>query len=185
MEGALIEELREREISRESEAGTRGVAALVTLQLGAHGRGFTDYTLGPESGLAIGPCLVLSDFQMPQPFFPPHPHAGFSVMTYMFPDSAGAFIYRDSLGDHSRIEPGALHWSQAAAGSSTRRCPSSPARPATACKCGSTLARSTSTPAQARPTSAPPTCPSSSPRRACGCGSSRAATATSRQATTR
>lgn len=112
----MIEELREREISPEGEAGTRGVSALVTLQLGAHGRGFTDYTLGPESGLAIDPFLVLSDFQMPQPFFPPHPHAGFSVMTYMFPDSAGAFINRDSLGDHSRIEPGALHWTQAARG---------------------------------------------------------------------
>ncbi len=112
----MIEELRDREIRPGGEAGTRGVARLVTLQLGAHGRGFTDYTLGPESGLPIDPFLVLSDFQMPQPFFPPHPHAGFSVMTYMFPDSAGAFINRDSLGDNSRIEPGALHWTQAARG---------------------------------------------------------------------
>jgi len=33
----MIEELRDRETSPESEVGTRGVAALVTLQLGAHG----------------------------------------------------------------------------------------------------------------------------------------------------
>jgi redox-sensitive bicupin YhaK (pirin superfamily) len=100
----------------ERTIGARSVASLVTLPHGAHGRGFTDYTLSPERGLAIDPFLVLSDFQMPQPFFPPHPHAGFSVMTYMFPDSEGAFINRDSLGDHSRIEPGALHWTQAARG---------------------------------------------------------------------
>lgn len=103
-------------VDKAEEARLRSVATLVRLELGSHGRGFTDYTLSPESGLAIDPFLVLSDFQMPQPFFPPHPHAGFSVMTYMFPDSPGAFINRDSLGDHSRIESGALHWTQAARG---------------------------------------------------------------------
>jgi redox-sensitive bicupin YhaK (pirin superfamily) len=65
---------------------------------------------------------------MPQPFFPPHPHAGFSVMTYMFPDSPGAFMNRDSLGDHSRIEPGALHWTQAARGVQHEEVPEVPGR---------------------------------------------------------
>ena len=37
-------------------------------------------------------------------------------MTYMFEDSEGAFINRDSRGDHSRIEPGGLHWTQAGRG---------------------------------------------------------------------
>lgn len=97
-------------------ANARGVSKLLTLQQGSHGRGFYDYTISPQSDLAIDPFLVLSDFVMSQPFFPPHPHAGFSVMTYMFPDSVGAFINRDSFGDHSRIEPGALHWTQAARG---------------------------------------------------------------------
>lgn len=106
--------------------GARGVAALVTLQRGEHGRGFSDYTLSPQTGLNIDPFLVLSDFEMPQPFFPPHPHAGFSVMTYMFPDSVGAFINRDSLGDHSRIEPGALHWTQAARGIQHEEVPETP-----------------------------------------------------------
>ncbi len=104
----------------------RGVATLVTLQRGEHGRGFSDYTVSPQSGLNIDPFLVLSDFEMPQPFFPPHPHAGFSVMTYMFPDSVGAFINRDSLGDHSRIEPGALHWTQAARGIQHEEVPETP-----------------------------------------------------------
>jgi redox-sensitive bicupin YhaK (pirin superfamily) len=112
----MIEGTPDLTVDEQGQAGVRSVAALVRLELGSHGRGFTDYTLSPESGLALDPFLVLSDFQMPQPFFPPHPHAGFSVMTYMFPDSPGAFINRDSLGDHSRIEPGALHWTQAARG---------------------------------------------------------------------
>jgi redox-sensitive bicupin YhaK (pirin superfamily) len=116
MEAVMTEQLTNRVLDSELAVGARGVAALVTLPQGTHGRGFTDHTLSPERGLAIDPFLVLSDFEMPQPFFPPHPHAGFSVMTYMFPDSVGAFINRDSMGDHSRIEPGALHWTQAARG---------------------------------------------------------------------
>lgn len=53
---------------------------------------------------------------MSEPTFPPHPHAGFSAVTYLFEDSGGALVNRDSLGDRSRIEPGALHWTQAARG---------------------------------------------------------------------
>lgn len=37
MEVAMIEEVQDRESGRAGEVGTRGVAALVTLQLGAHG----------------------------------------------------------------------------------------------------------------------------------------------------
>ncbi len=44
----------------------------------------------------------------------------------MFPDSVGAFINRDSLGDHSRIEPGALHWTQAARGIQHEEVPETP-----------------------------------------------------------
>lgn len=51
----------------------------------------------------IEPFLVFTEFKMAQPIFGPHPHAGMSVMTYMLPESTGAFINRDSLGDHSRI----------------------------------------------------------------------------------
>ncbi len=60
--------------------------------------------------------LVFSDFHMERPVFGPHPHAGVSVMTYMYPDSTGAFINRDSLGDHSRILPGGVHVTQAGRG---------------------------------------------------------------------
>jgi redox-sensitive bicupin YhaK (pirin superfamily) len=77
---------------------------------------FTAYGLSSEPSFSIDPFLNLDEFVMSEPTFPPHPHAGFSAVTYMFEDSAGAFMNRDSLGDRSRIEPGALHWTQAARG---------------------------------------------------------------------
>jgi redox-sensitive bicupin YhaK (pirin superfamily) len=71
----------------------------------------------PESlGWDLDPVLQVDWFAMRQPFFPPHPHAGFSAVTYMLPDSKGGFINRDSSGDRSLIRPGALHWTEAASG---------------------------------------------------------------------
>lgn len=62
------------------------------------------------------PFLVFTEFHMSQPVFGPHPHAGISVMTYMLPDSKGSFLNRDSRGDHSIIEPGGIHVTQAGSG---------------------------------------------------------------------
>lgn len=61
----------------------------------------------------LNPFLNLDIFNMSQPTFPPHPHAGFSAVTYLFPSSQGSFKNRDSNGDNSIIEPGGLHWTQA------------------------------------------------------------------------
>lgn len=64
----------------------------------------------------VEPFLVITEYYMSQPVFGPHPHAGISVMTYMLPDSPTGFINRDSNGDHSIIEPGGLHITQAGSG---------------------------------------------------------------------
>lgn len=64
----------------------------------------------------LDPILVFTEFYMDRPIFGPHPHAGVSVMTYLLPDSAGSFLNRDSLGDHSEIPPGGLHITQAGRG---------------------------------------------------------------------
>jgi quercetin 2,3-dioxygenase len=64
----------------------------------------------------IEPFLVFTEFRMDRPVFGPHPHAGISVMTYILPDSQTGFINRDSNGDHSRMEPGGLHITQAGRG---------------------------------------------------------------------
>jgi redox-sensitive bicupin YhaK (pirin superfamily) len=94
----------------------RTIATGLNLPAINHGHGFIDRTLSPQQGLNVDPFLVMTDFRMSRAYFPPHPHAGFAVMTYVFPDSPGAIINRDSQGDRSRIDAGGLHWTQAARG---------------------------------------------------------------------
>ncbi|MFM2247617.1 MAG: hypothetical protein RL071_3691 [Pseudomonadota bacterium] len=77
--------------------------------------GFRAVSLRPHTA-PMGHVLNVDHFFMSQPTFPPHPHAGFSAVTWMAPWSAGGFINRDSLGDRTRIGPGALHWTRAGAG---------------------------------------------------------------------
>lgn len=69
-----------------------------------------------HSEFGFEPFLVFTEFHMDRPIFGPHPHAGVSVMTYMLPDSKGSFLNRDSRGDHSIIEPGGIHVTQAGSG---------------------------------------------------------------------
>ena len=64
----------------------------------------------------IEPYLVFGEFYMDRPVFGPHAHAGVSVMTYVLPDSKSSFLNRDSLGDHSIIEPGGVHVTQTGSG---------------------------------------------------------------------
>jgi quercetin 2,3-dioxygenase len=80
-----------------------------------HGRGFLSADVSLQR-FPIDPFIVATDFHMSEPFFPPHPHAGVSVLTYIFEDSENAFINRDSFGDNSRIEAGGLHLTQAGNG---------------------------------------------------------------------
>jgi hypothetical protein len=94
----------------------RSVRASTRLAEAQMGPGFSAHGLRHVDGVSLDPFLSVDHFRMSQPTFPPHPHAGFSAVTYMFEDSPGGFINRDSLGDVSRIGPGALHWTQAARG---------------------------------------------------------------------
>ena len=64
----------------------------------------------------IDPFIVVSLFDMKGPVFPPHPHAGFSVATYIFPESEIGFWNQDTLGNVNPIPPGALHVTVAGAG---------------------------------------------------------------------
>lgn len=64
----------------------------------------------------IDPFIVISLFDMKGPVFPPHPHAGFSVATYIFPESEIGFWNQDTLGNVNAIPPGALHVTVAGAG---------------------------------------------------------------------
>lgn len=89
------------------------ISKIVLLQ--EQNQGFRAINLSEQIG-NIDPFIILTNFWMPRAFFPPHPHAGFSVLTYMFPDSEGSFINRDSLGDKSKISPGCIHLTQAGKG---------------------------------------------------------------------
>ncbi len=67
-------------------------------------------------GGLIDPFLVVSLFEMHGPLFPPHPHAGFSVATYIFPESEIGFWNQDTLGSRNLIPPGAFHLTVAGVG---------------------------------------------------------------------
>lgn len=74
-------------------------------------------TVGVRSHMVpMGHVLNIEHFHMSQPTFPPHPHAGFSAVTWMLPWSEGSFANRDSLGDRATIGPGTLHWACAGSG---------------------------------------------------------------------
>lgn len=64
----------------------------------------------------MDPFLVVSLFDMRASVFPPHPHAGFSVATYIFPESEVGFQTQDTLGDVTAISPGAFHLTVAGSG---------------------------------------------------------------------
>ena len=81
-----------------------------------HSRGFTSVGLRSTVDTNIDPFLNIDLFNMSAPTFPPHPHAGFSAVTYMLPESEGSFQNRDSFGDKSPIKPGDIHWTQAGSG---------------------------------------------------------------------
>ncbi|RPH44145.1 MAG: pirin family protein [Burkholderiales bacterium] len=57
----------------------------------------------------LDPFIAVSLYDMTGPTFPPHPHAGFMVATYIVPESPLGFVNQDSLGTRNRIAPGALH----------------------------------------------------------------------------
>jgi len=88
---------------------------------------FRAYSLGRHNlGAGVDPFLQLDHFYMRAPIFAPHPHAGFSAVTYLFEDSVGSFQNRDSLGDRTLIHPGDLHWTQAGSGLIHEEVPSLP-----------------------------------------------------------
>lgn len=88
---------------------------VVTLQRANHGTRFRAYGL---RGLAsvINPFIGVDHAWMSGPTFPPHPHAGFSAVSYLFLDSETGIANRDSIGSRNLIPPGGLHWATAGSG---------------------------------------------------------------------
>lgn len=74
------------------------------------------------------PILMVDDFVMTSPTFPPHMHAGISAVTVMFEDSLGGFRNRDTLGSDLALKPGDLYWLTAGSGAVHEELPESGAR---------------------------------------------------------
>lgn len=66
--------------------------------------------------VAASPVAVLDDFRVTGRPFGPHPHAGFSAVTYVFEDSVGALRSRDSFGHDYVVGPGGIVWTLAGSG---------------------------------------------------------------------
>lgn len=95
----------------------RDIQEIGTSSRGPVTDGFTSLSVGGAlTEAAMDPFISLDYFEMSRPTFPPHPHAGFSVATYILPDSEDGFVNRDSLGNTLPITPGSLHWTTAGRG---------------------------------------------------------------------
>jgi redox-sensitive bicupin YhaK (pirin superfamily) len=115
--------------SSSSSTKFRTVAQTHQTELEKMRPGFSTRSLRAGLHLAtefMDPFVNLDNFWMDQPTFPPHPHAGFSAVTYMLPDSPGSFQNRWSIGESSRIGPGAIHWTQAGSGMIHEEIPTEP-----------------------------------------------------------
>ncbi len=90
------------------------IARMQHMNFGSH---FRAYTLrGGEAAEPLDPFLGVDHAWVNAPTFPPHPHAGFSAVSYLFLDSETGIDNRDSLGHRNLIQPGGLHWTTAGRG---------------------------------------------------------------------
>lgn len=95
----------------------RSIHRLARARVNLHGSGLVTHDVSSDQlGEAINPFIFVSLYDMNAPTFPPHPHAGFSVATYILPESPIGFVNQDSLGHLNPIAPGSLHWTTAGAG---------------------------------------------------------------------
>jgi len=88
---------------------------VLPLQQFNKGNYFRAYALHNQEQL-VDPFLGIDHAWMSAPTFGPHPHAGFSAVSYVFQDSSAAIENRDSIGNHNLIQPGGLHWAAAGKG---------------------------------------------------------------------
>jgi redox-sensitive bicupin YhaK (pirin superfamily) len=91
------------------------MSIIAPLQRANHGSHFRAYALRGVAEL-IDPFIGVDHAWMSAPTFPPHPHAGFSAVSYLFLDSETGINNRDNIGTHNLIRPGGLHWTTAGRG---------------------------------------------------------------------
>src|SRR5271166_989425 len=72
------------------------------------------------------PIAVLDDFRVRGRPFAPHPHAGFSAVTYVFEDLKSGLRSRDSLGNDVIVGPGGIVWTETGSGVMHEEQPANP-----------------------------------------------------------
>lgn len=86
---------------------------IVSLNRASHGESFRAYVL---RGHLLNPFMGIDHAWMSGPTFPPHSHAGFSAVSYLFLDSETSIANQDSMGTKNLIQPGGIHWASAGSG---------------------------------------------------------------------
>ena len=93
------------------------------------GSGFSARRVEPgRFGNAADPIVGFDHYRMNAVTFAPHPHAGFSAVSYLFQDSEGSLRNRDSLGNDFTVAPGGIVWTQAGSGVQHDELPAEPGR---------------------------------------------------------
>ncbi len=93
------------------------------------GAGFSARRVEPgRLGAAADPIMGFDHYRMNAVTFAPHPHAGFSAVSYLFEDSAGGLRNRDSLGNDFAVGAGGVIWTQAGSGVQHDELPAEPGR---------------------------------------------------------
>ncbi|MCD6671448.1 MAG: pirin family protein [Burkholderiaceae bacterium] len=100
---------------------------LIPMQRAHHGANFRAFGLRGAAS-AINPFIGVDHAWMSAPTFAPHPHAGFSAVSYLFLDSETGIANRDSTGTNNVILPGGLHWVAAGQGVVHEEVPAEPGR---------------------------------------------------------
>ncbi|EMC2290413.1 pirin family protein [Salmonella enterica] len=93
------------------------LSTVLTAALASVGPHFSSRRVDLQAlGNFASPVMGFDHYRMNGPIFSPHPHAGFSAVSYVFENSAGGLRNRDSLRHDLVIEPGAMVWTQAGSG---------------------------------------------------------------------
>ena len=104
-------------------------SSVIPAQTRDDGRNFSVKSIDLDTlGVRASPVAVLDDFLVRGQPFAPHPHAGFSAVTYVLEDSPTGLRSRDSLGHDVVVGPGGIVWTQAGRGMMHEELPAEPDR---------------------------------------------------------
>lgn len=90
---------------------------VIAVQARGDGHPFISHRVDLDKlGRLASPILMFDQGHVHGRPFSPHPHAGFSAVSYLFEDSQDALRTRDSLGNNVLTGPGGMVWTQAGNG---------------------------------------------------------------------